>query len=110
MSGWSEVGTKKDVKVHMVSANVGSGANRHASPKQQQIFDFIVKFKIDHDGNSPSVREIAAGCGVTTPSVIKYHLSALENQGAISRPVFGNARMIVVTGGQWIQPAHKVAQ
>ncbi len=36
-------------------------------------------------GYSPTVREIAEGCRISSPSVVHYHLERLEGDGLISR-------------------------
>lgn len=64
------------------------------------IFDFIVKFKRENDGNSPTVREIALRCDVSSTSVVNHHLQKLEQVGLISRSP-ESARAIRVTGGRW---------
>lgn len=51
--------------------------------RRERIYQFIVDFKAQHDGNSPSVREIMTAAGITSTSVTDYHLRALERQGRI---------------------------
>ena len=40
------------------------------SPKQQQIYDFIIQFQSDH-GYPPSVREIGEEVGLKSPSTVQ---------------------------------------
>jgi len=54
------------------------------SPKRRSILDFINNF-IRQRGYSPSVRDIVAGCGISSTSVAQYHLKVLEREGYISR-------------------------
>ena len=71
----------------------------------EHVFKFIIDFKKSHDGNSPSIREIGEGCGISSTSVVTYWLNKLEEQGFIRRPEppFGIrfANRIEVIGGQW---------
>lgn len=64
------------------------------------MYKFILKYKLEHDGNSPSMEEIMDACDVSSKSVCNYHLSKLEDDGLIER-VDGQARSIVVVGGFW---------
>lgn len=78
---------------------------RRAPTRTEALFAWIVAYKRVHDGNSPTVREIARGCGMTTTSLVNYHLRQLERQGCL-RTENGQAgqrqtRNIVVIGGQW---------
>ena len=69
----------------------------------QKVLRFIVEFKADNDGVSPSVREIMAGPGVKSTSVANYHLVKLKDEGMITYEK-GNARTIQVIGGSWDTP------
>ncbi|MCJ7763945.1 MAG: transcriptional repressor LexA [Dehalococcoidales bacterium] len=54
------------------------------SPKQRCIVDFIYRFWEDR-GFPPSIRDIVAGCGLSSTSVVDYNLRILERQGYIRR-------------------------
>jgi repressor LexA len=54
------------------------------SPKQQHIISFVTEFLRDN-GYPPSIRDIAAGCGISSTSVVAYHLNKLEQAGYIRR-------------------------
>ena len=54
------------------------------SPKQQQLYDYILDFAQDH-GYPPSVREIAGAVGLRSPSTVHFHLRSLREAGLISR-------------------------
>jgi len=66
---------------------------------RELIYRFLLDYKRQHDGNTPSTREIAEGCSVGL-STAKYHLLMLELEGRIriwrERP-----RRIEIVGGQW---------
>jgi repressor LexA len=59
-----------------------------------RILDFIRKF-LDKRGYAPTVRDIARGCNISTPSVVQHHLNKLESQGHIYRDpeVFRSIRL-----------------
>ncbi len=54
------------------------------SAKRQHIIDFIHRFLLER-GFPPTVRDILSGCGISSTSVVDYHLKALEKQGYIRR-------------------------
>ena len=54
------------------------------SPKRKRILNFITGF-VREKGYSPSVRDIVKGCGISSSSVVQYHLNQLENLGFIHR-------------------------
>ena len=54
------------------------------SAKRQQIVDFILQF-MEERGYPPTVRDIQSGCGISSTSVVDYHLKVLEKEGHIRR-------------------------
>jgi len=54
------------------------------SDTRPRILTFIRRF-LDKRGYAPTVRDIARGCNISTPSVVQYHLNMLEEQGFIRR-------------------------
>jgi len=66
----------------------------------KEVFDFIIHFKENSNGNSPTLREIAWNTSLTSTSFVKYHLDKLEELGLITvNPK--QARGIEVVGGKW---------
>ena len=65
------------------------------------VFQCLVQYKRDHDGLTPSTKEIAELCGLSTSSV-RYHLMQLEIDGRIR---ILERRGIEVVGGVWNLPA-----
>lgn len=57
---------------------------RKITKRQQQIYDFIRTYQAEN-GYPPSVREMAAAVGLSSPSTVHAHLSALEDHGLIKR-------------------------
>jgi len=75
------------------------------TPLRQRVYDFIIKYKVDHDGVSPSVSEIGQACGISSTSITRYTLDCLERLGLIKCDYgAGKSRMIKVVGGRWIPP------
>ncbi len=70
-----------------------------------EMLKFIIQYKKAHDGNSPTYMEIMRATGITSTSVVAYHLDQLEAAGVIERPQqVGNSRVIEIVGGQWTPP------
>lgn len=74
---------------------------KHHNPLE--VYRFIVDYKAQHDGNSPTIRQIQRACGVNSTSVVVSLLNNLELQGLIRRPRNGTdkSRNIEVVGGAW---------
>ncbi len=74
---------------------------RHKGLQQyDHVLEFIIRYKTENDGVSPTVREISANCGygITT---VAYALDRLEATGKIRRIENNNWRSIAVIGGSW---------
>lgn len=67
------------------------------------VLAFVVKFKQEHCGDSPTMEEIAAGVGVASRSTVLVHLGALERHGLIER-ARKDARRIGIPGAVWTPP------
>lgn len=91
MNGWGAVTAAR-------SMEMGRAA------KSEAIYAYIVRHKLEHDGVSPTVREILVEVGISSTSVVCYHLGLLEEAGKIVR-MEGEPRGIVVVGGRWVAPA-----
>ena len=76
------------------------------SPKQQQIYDYIVSFSGLH-GYPPSVREIGEYVGLKSPSTVHFHLKGLEEAGMIVKAE-GKTRAITLPGT--VHAPHPVAE
>lgn len=70
-------------------------------PTTECIYRFIVRFKRENGGDSPTLREIMAGVGLPTTSLVYYHLNLLEDAGKIVRPKRTKASRIAIPGAQW---------
>jgi len=69
---------------------------------RNRILEFIIQYKREHEGASPSFREICAGCYLASVSTVKYHLEELERTGRIERDEDNPNRNIRVPGGEWV--------
>jgi repressor LexA len=58
--------------------------NSSPSPRQAKILDFIRGYTRDH-GYPPAIREIGSAVGISSTSVVDYHLRALEKSKVIRR-------------------------
>ena len=54
------------------------------TPRQQQIWDFLVEYG-DRHGYPPTVREIGEAVGLASPSTVHAHLANLERAGLLKR-------------------------
>lgn len=66
------------------------------TPKQQQIYNYILQFTNEH-GYPPSVREIGAAVGLKSPSTVHFHMKGLEEAGVIVKAE-GKTRAISLPG------------
>ena len=55
-----------------------------ATPTRQRLLAFI-KAHIARTGQSPTIREMGEGAGISSTSVVHYHLKALEKLGLVER-------------------------
>lgn len=67
--------------------------------KEQPVFTYIIQYKTENDGLSPSYRDICKYCNVSSTSMVQYYLLKLKRQGKISftKGISG----IKVVGGRW---------
>lgn len=63
--------------------------------RRQQVLDFIRQF-IAEKHYPPTYEEIRVGCGMSSKSLVDYHLNHLEADGEIGRP-HSSPRCIVLT-------------
>ena len=67
---------------------------KELTKKQQQIYDYIISFTDEH-GYPPSVREIGAYVGLSSPSTVHFHLKGLQSAGLITQAA-GKTRAISI--------------
>ena len=61
-----------------------AGGSSVLTPRQQQIWDFVVDY-VDTHGYPPTVREIGDAVGLASPSTVHAHLANLERAGLLRR-------------------------
>ncbi|MBW8034859.1 MAG: hypothetical protein FVQ79_04235 [Planctomycetes bacterium] len=74
---------------------------RDARLRRERILDFIIEYKRNHDGCSPTTRQIMKHCDISSTSVAAYHLNVLEHLGKIRRSPDRHKLNIEVIGGIW---------
>ena len=62
---------------------------------RDRVLQFVRSF-IAEKGYSPSVSDIVAGCGLSSPNLAQYHLNVLEREGVLRRTpgVFRSIRIV----------------
>ena len=53
--------------------------------RQQELYDYILRF-CEMNGMPPTIREIGADMGISSPNGVACHLRALERKGLIATP------------------------
>ena len=81
----------------MTNEQIGMG--RNPSKTTQAILSYIITYKCQHDGLSPTYRQIMRGVGISSTSVVAYHIRHLEVMGRLRLGPGG--RGLMVPGGQW---------
>lgn len=77
------------------------------SPTEFAVYRFVIAYKSDHDGNSPTARDIAAGIGLSYHSAVPTWLRKLERAGLLWLKRSGDSNRIAeiyVVGGKWLPP------
>ena len=72
----------------------------------EDVYQYIVNYKIQCDGVSPTIRQICNGANVSSTCVVRTHLEKLKNDGRITYILGdkGTVNGYAVTGGQWKSP------
>lgn len=65
------------------------------------VFAWLVKYKSQHNGNSPTLREMCTGLNISSISVAHHILDGLQKQGRIVLPHKG-CNGIEITGSKWV--------
>lgn len=76
---------------------------KEPSSRQRHILDFIHRFLVG-SGYPPTVRDIQAGCGISSTSVVDYNLRALDKQGYIRRHREVSRGIEILTGAADLRP------
>lgn len=76
--------------------------------RQREVLD-VIRDSVRAQGYPPSVREIAAAIGLSSPATVQNHLTALESKGYIRRSPSKRRALEVVSRADSEGPAHAVA-
>lgn len=68
---------------------------------REKVYNFIIEFKTENDGCSPSIREICEHCEISSTSVTNYYLVQMVKEGRLAFIQKGKSRNIMVIGGKW---------
>lgn len=66
--------------------------------KSNDVYKFIVRYKIAHQGNSPSFTEIMDGCQISSKSIVAEIMTSLEDAGLLKQDGVKN---IEIKNGKW---------
>ena len=53
--------------------------------KSNDIYKFIVRYKLEHQYNSPSFEAIRKACNISSKSVVDYHIKELKKAGLLEQ-------------------------
>lgn len=68
----------------------------------QTIYDYIIEYKSQNDGNTPATKQIMAACGISSTSMVSRRVNELIEAGLIER---GDGKLnIRVVGAVWMPP------
>jgi repressor LexA len=81
---------------------VSHSAIEHLTEPQQRILSFISRYMEEHDV-PPTIREIQKGAGISSTSMVSYHLKALERANLLNR-YERRSRGVVLTQAHRISP------
>lgn len=71
---------------------------------REQVYDFIVWYKNEYDGISPSLVEIMEAVKLNSKSPVHGHIESLIEEGRLARHPHAEpkaARCLIVVGGKW---------
>lgn len=74
---------------------------------RDMVFRFLVAYKREHDGNSPSTRDIAVACHLSSLTTVRHHLLVLDREGRI-RLSDDSRYQIEIFGASWEYESQEV--
>ena len=72
--------------------------------RRREVYNAILKYKIEHKGKSPTIRELCQLTTVTSTSLMNYILRRLETQGAVRITRRLSTRGIELIGEAYVAP------
>lgn len=67
--------------------------------KSNEVYKFIVRYKIAHAGSDPSFEQIMEGCDISSKSIVSYALDSLQDAGALKHDGVKN---IYIPNSKWV--------
>ena len=67
----------------------------------QAVFCIAFGLALEYRLNSPTIREIQRGCGISSTSMVEYYLDTLICERRIEFTWASGTRKILVRGGEW---------
>lgn len=80
------------------------GTGRTAGEAAEAVWPWLCAYMVEHNGRSPSARQIAAALGGYSLGGVAKALARLEHQGRIRRGRYGEARGIEIVGARFVLP------
>ena len=80
----------------MNRARGGSGRADTLTRRQREVILAIVAYQIEHEGRSPSLRELRDALGVTSVATVFKHLCNLEKKGYLTSEPFAHRSVRLV--------------
>lgn len=71
---------------------------RNRKYSTDEVYQFIIKYKTENDGNSPTRRDIVKALEMSSLSIAQWHVNKLAEMGLID---VDDAGKIYVHGGSW---------
>lgn len=68
--------------------------------KDNAVLKFVIRYKAENNGNSPSYEEIMDKCGIKSKSNVKDILDKLQASGSLERE---GTKHISIPNSEWIQ-------
>lgn len=96
---WEEIQRLKQLE------RESQGLVQRVGDRRSRVYAFVVAYKKLHDGNSPLMRDIQAGCEFKDPMGVVKVLRRLEREGKIKLYKPGPRRVFIsIVGGSWDMP------
>ena len=77
--------------------------------RQEEILNYIKKYVISH-GFPPTVREIGAALGVSSPATIHAHLDNLQNKGVIRKDSSKNRAIELLVENEYLEKDEEITK
>lgn len=79
------------------------------TPKQEEILTFIKEYVVKY-GYPPTIREIGAAVGTSSPATVHVHLANIENKGFIKRQGTKNRAIEILVENEFAKAQNNVVE